>query len=79
MRRVTEKPWFGPKKYVGWGWRISTWQGRVVTLIALVLLVASLRLLDGTARYLAAGFVVVMYLGVIVLTGDPPGGPKRSA
>ena len=76
---VTKRAWFGPKKYIGWGWNVSTWQGVVVTVLAGILIAFSLVVLHRTAAgYFAAVLVVVVYLGVVVLTGDPPGGPKRS-
>ena len=78
MRRLTRKPWFGPKRYVGWGWSISSWQGVVVTVLAVALIVLTLTVLGrGAAGWVAVVFVAVLYLVVVALTGDPPGGPER--
>lgn len=68
--------WFGPRD-PGWGWTPVTWQGWVVVVIALALVVAlgqrgPARL--GDARTLGLVLVtVVAFVGVIALTGTPPG------
>ena len=31
MAVLTKKAWFGPKRYVGWGWTPTRWQGWLVT------------------------------------------------
>jgi hypothetical protein len=37
------RPWFGPKR-IGWGLRPQTWQGWVVTVVAVAILVTIIRL-----------------------------------
>jgi hypothetical protein len=74
--RVTKKAWFGPKGLVGWGWNIVSWEGGLVTFLFLGLMVAYAVMLQGGSRIPVVVFLV-LYLVVIVLTGDPPGPPKR--
>jgi hypothetical protein len=76
MRRLTRTAWFGPKRYLGWGWRIASWQGWVVTGVALGLVLDARRLWPSVALPMIV-VVLVLYLAVVVLTGDPPGGPRR--
>jgi len=72
-RRLTRSPWFGPKRYVGWGWRPCSWQGWLVTVAFLAGVVAA-----GVTLHLWWTVpLVVAYLVVVVLTGDPPGPPRR--
>lgn len=37
------RPWFGPKR-IGWGIRPQTWQGWVVTVVAVAVIVVIVRL-----------------------------------
>ncbi len=72
--RVTAKAWFGPKRYLGWGWTPVSWEGWLVTGIFGALVIASPIFWVGRVEVPIVGLVVV-FLGVVVLTGDPPGGP----
>ncbi len=73
MQRVTRRPWFGPRKYLGWGWSPATWEGVVVTVVMVGLLIANPLLFHlgvvGTVAILAVFFVIAL------LTGGKPGGP----
>ena len=74
--RLTSRPWFGPKKNIGWGWRITSWEGLLTTVIfALALVMISLFWRD--SRLFPIAMLVVLYVVVVLLTGDPPGGPTR--
>ena len=76
--RVTSKPWFGPKKHVGWGWSPISWEGYLATVVFLVAVFGSLAVLPRTgSAYIVAAVVFSAFLLLVVLTGDPPGGPKR--
>jgi hypothetical protein len=75
-RRITKKAWFGPKKYVGWGWSITSWEGRVVTGVFFVLVILCTLLWHGSAL-IPIVVLLLLYGLVVVLTGDPPGSPKR--
>jgi len=73
--RVTKKAWFGPKRYVGWGWSIASWEGRVATMAYIALM-----LVGATAWHspVAVAVLTVLYVVLVALTGDPPGRrPKR--
>ena len=71
--RVTAKPWFGPKRYLGWGWTPVSWEGWVAIGIFCVLLLAVVILWQGVASVIGVTVLVVALLGVCLLTGDPPG------
>ncbi len=74
--RVTKKPWFGPKQHLGWGWRVASWEGRLTSAVFLALMVAAALTLHASARVVALVVLLSVYLVVVVLTGDPPGGPR---
>ncbi len=75
IRRITTKPWFGPKKYFGWGWRVTSWQGAVVLLFFIVLLIAVLIYSHNSiVGITSAVFVTLLFILIALLTGDPPGG-----
>jgi hypothetical protein len=77
VHRLTKEAWFGPKKYAGWGLTIATWQGAVLTLLAVVLVIASVLLLKPLAVGLVgAACVLVAFIAAALLTGDRPGGPS---
>lgn len=72
MARVTKTAWFGPKRW-GWGWSPVSWQGWVVTLaFAVVGQVLNNTLPRRRAALVTVGMVAA-FLGVVALTGDPPG------
>jgi hypothetical protein len=73
---LSRRPWFGPKRLVGWGWSPSSWQGWFVT----GLFVAAVALAAAAYPHhrWAIVLLVVVYLLVVVLTGDPPGSPGSS-
>jgi hypothetical protein len=74
--RVTRKPWFGPKLHRGWGWRAASWEGRLTSAVFVVLVVAAALIWHGSARAVALIALLAMYFAVLLLTGDPPGGPR---
>ena len=75
--RFTKKAWFGPKKYVGWGWRILSWKGAVASAAFVALIVVSGIAFRGSV---AGALIVVGLIGAFLvvawLTGTPPGGPS---
>jgi hypothetical protein len=76
--RRTRRPWFGPKRLFGWGWRVTSWQGWVVTVVIVGLIIAADARWGAHAWPAVVGLLVV-YLVIILLTGDPPGGAWRPA
>jgi hypothetical protein len=71
--RVTNRPWFGPKRTIGWGWTPVSWQGVVVSVVFLVLVLASVIFWQGWGAAIAVPVLVGLLLVVCLLTGDPPG------
>ena len=72
--RVTKKAWFGPKRLIGWGWSIASWEGRLVTAVVLGLALAAHFVWHSIVAVVA---LLILYGVVILLTGDPPGRPGR--
>ncbi len=73
--RLTKKPWFGPKRQVGWGWSVTSWEGRLAAAVFFVLAIAAALTLHGSARVASLVGLLVVFGVVVLLTGDPPGGP----
>lgn len=75
IRRITHKPWFGPKRTVGWGWRVTSWQGAVVlTLFLFCVFMIALCAHTTVVGALGAITLAVLFVIIALLTGDPPGG-----
>lgn len=69
--RLTTKPWFGPKRGLGWGWTPCSpagWVTFAVFTAAIVLAVAVWH-----APFWVPLVLIAALLLVIVLTGDAPG------
>ena len=75
MPRLTKEPWFGPKKYVGWGWAPASWQGWIATALMVGLVIVTVWFFRAPWGFVAAAVVVVLFLTLASLTGTPPGGP----
>jgi hypothetical protein len=79
--RVTKKAWYGPKRWLGWGWAITSWQG-LLTLAVFVALQIGItfpfRRGPVWALITAHIAIAVLFLVVIMLTSDAPGGPSRT-
>jgi hypothetical protein len=78
MPRLVEKPWFGPRRLMGWGWTPASWQGWAVIAVFLAAVFLCAYLVPGVALKIIAEVVLI---GLLVLTcwltGTPPGGPHR--
>ena len=72
--RVTRKPWFGPKRSVGWGWSIASGEGRAVTALFVALMLLASTVWHSPVAVLV---LIVLYVVVVALTGDPPGPPPK--
>jgi ABC-2 type transport system ATP-binding protein len=69
MERVIAEPWFR-RRSTGLGWRPVTWQGWLVSLIAIALAIGALTLLhDSAARIPIVVLIVAAYAVVALLTG----------
>ena len=67
-------PWFGPKKYFGWGWTpVREVAGWLAIGVSLVLITVSVILWPGVAGVIAMTVPEGALLAVSLLTGDPPG------
>jgi hypothetical protein len=82
MSRITSTAWFGPKRHVGWGWTPTSWQGWAFTAVWTVVVVAVTALLAAGGHVAAMIvfwlFALLVFFGVTLLTGDPPGGPMTT-
>ena len=74
---ITKYPWFGPERGflgLGWGWTPITWEGWAVTILFLaVVLGARLRWGRGPRTLYVVLGALVVFFGVIFLTGTAPG------
>jgi ABC-2 type transport system ATP-binding protein len=68
MQRPIAKPWFRRRR-VGIGWRPVTWEGWLITLVAVVLVVGVLTLLHTSARVPVVIVTVAAYVLVALRTG----------
>lgn len=71
---ITRRPWFGPKRGIGWGWTPVSWQGWLVTALSMAV-VAGAYVLFGpglTSLYVTIGSVAALTV-VCVFTGTRPG------
>lgn len=59
MKRITKEPWFG-KRRLGWGFTPTTWQGWVLTLILILIL-----LLDSMYFYKTILFGIILIVAII--------------
>lgn len=73
MKRLTKKPWFGPRTF-GWGWQPITWEGWVsfLALVAPVLYIIKKNPTDPNKVFYILIFVVIFSL-LCYLTGGKPG------
>ncbi len=76
MKQTAKKPWFGPKRW-GWGWRPISWQGWLVVLayIAVILLIARDAKNLGQIKFFAA---LVGATIVLIVVGYLFGGKSGS-
>lgn len=74
MPPLVNKPWFGPRRFPGWGWSPVTWQGWLVTAVFLVAILLCAFLLPGaTIKVIVEVVLVALLLAVCALTGTRPG------
>ena len=74
---IVKHPWFGPKRMMGWGWTPISWEGWLVTVVCLAVVIAACTIFAGTLIpvYISIGAVGALIV-VCMLTGLPPGGPN---
>lgn len=72
--RITAKPWFGPKRYSGWGWTPVSPEGWAATALSVAGIIVSNVMLHGAHLAIAVVVICVLLVGLALITGDPPGG-----
>ena len=73
MKKLTKKLWFG-KKIIGWGLRPVSWEGWVVTLIFLIVVVLDfVYFRKNTFSITIFILVVIVFVAIAFLTGEKPG------
>ena len=60
--RVTSKPWFGPKRFFGWGWTPVSWEGWAVIGVFFILILPSVIVLQGGEKTTA----VIVLIGALL-------------
>ena len=75
MPRLTKDPWFGPKRYVGWGWAPRSWQGWLTTAAMVGLVIIAVATVRGPVGFAVALIVIILFLVLAWLTGTAPGVP----
>jgi hypothetical protein len=74
MLRLTQNPWFGPRRTLGWGWKPITWQGWAVSLGCIAAILACALAVPGVVLKIVAEVVLVLLLLLVCfLTGTKPG------
>jgi hypothetical protein len=70
MKRITTKPWFGPKRF-GWGWTPITWEGWLSVLVWIGLFYLAIQ------YYGANWLLMITLIAVLIIfsymTGGNPG------
>lgn len=74
MKRITKEPWFG-KRRIGWGWTPITWQGWIITLILILIILVDAKYLAQTPVLLIIVLVIatIGFIIIALLTGGKPG------
>jgi hypothetical protein len=76
MKRLTKKPWFGPKRLFGWGWSPCSWEGYLMMMAYIILAILIVNHFhEPTAAIESVAVLAVIFLVAIALTSDKPGGP----
>ncbi len=74
MPRLTKSPWFGPRRFPGWGWAPVSWQGWLVTGVFIAALAACAIFVHGVVLKTIGELVLIaLLLAVSLLTGTKPG------
>jgi hypothetical protein len=69
---MTRGQWFGPKRF-GWGWSPVSWQGWVVVVAYVAILITVGAVASRTTTLVVAVVATVLLFGVMTLTGGRPG------
>ena len=70
---IVKHPWFGPKRF-GWGWTPITWEGWLVTVLFLAVVLGTCLIFGRSPLSICVCIAATAVLVVIcALTGLPPG------
>ena len=70
---IVKHPWFGPRRF-GWGWTPISWEGWVVTILFLAVVLGASLIFGRAPTTIYVGLGAAAALVVIcLLTGLPPG------
>lgn len=70
MNRITKEPWFA-KRRIGWGLNPQSWQGWVLTLILILIIILDWRYFYKTVLFLIILIVgIIFYLIIAFLTSE---------
>jgi ABC-2 type transport system ATP-binding protein len=78
MRRLNGRPWFRRRR-VGFGWRPVSWEGWLVSAVAVAALIGVLALSGTSARIPLVILIVVLYAIVALATGGARAAPPPQA
>ncbi len=72
---VGQKPWFGPRGFLGWGWAPVSWQGWALAIVTAATAVTAPRLFSGGTGDIVSFGAIAVLLASCALKGTSPGGP----
>jgi len=61
-----DKLWFRAKRY-GWGWYPITWQGWLVTLVYIMLIIVSVNLIKNDVHEVVKNLAIILFFTIILL------------
>jgi hypothetical protein len=72
MKRIINEPWFG-KKSIGWGLTPITWQGWVVTLLLILIIILDISYFHKSIIGIIILFMAIIgYILIAFLTSEKP-------
>ena len=78
MQRLTGRAWFR-RRSIGFGWRPAAWQGWLITLATVALLIGTVALIHSASRFPAILAIVGVYSIVALSTGGARAAPDAPA
>ena len=73
------KLWFKPRRWGGWGWTPSSWEGWAVLALAVVAILAGTVSVERATEVIWVAAVSVLLVIVCIVKGTSPGGPRERA
>ncbi len=72
MKRITKKPGFG-KKTIGWGLSPIKWQGWMVTIVFILVVILNFYVKVNVASIVIFILALIVFIAIALLTGEKPG------